>query len=51
MSFRVSLQEEATKHRTKTRKGLRLIKEKLEKKTDLTEAQIEWITSPETLRR
>jgi hypothetical protein len=34
-----------------TRKGLRLLKEKKEKKTDLSKAHIEYITSPETLKR
>ena len=34
-----------------TRKGLRLLKEKAEKKTDLNKAHIEYITSPATLKR
>ena len=51
LEFRKSLQDETNAHRTKTRKGLRLMREKMEKKTDLTEEHINFITSPETLKR
>lgn len=51
LAFRQNLLEMETLQRTMTRKALRLLKEKKEKKSDLSEAHIAYITSPETLKR
>jgi len=50
LAYRKSLGEDPLKHKAKTRKGLRLLKEKMEKKTDLNEFHIAYITSPDTLK-
>jgi len=51
LAFRQNLLEMETQRRSMTRKGHRLLKAKAEKKTDLSKAHIEYITSPATLKR